>query len=49
MNLWIIGVIAVGILAITGVLVFNIGTVAADEVIETSTCTSCGNSCTFRK
>ena len=46
MNLWMIAAITVGILAVAGILVFNLGTVTADEVTETSTCTSCGNSCT---
>ena len=46
MNLWIMAVITVGILAIAGVLIFNMGTVNADEGIDTSSCISCGNSCT---
>jgi hypothetical protein len=45
MNLWATIAIAVGILAIAGVFVMGIGMVEADEVEETSSCTSCGKSC----
>lgn len=45
MNLWILGAIVLGLLAITGVIVFNIGTVNADES-DTIACSTCGNACT---
>jgi hypothetical protein len=46
MKTWIIVSIVIGILAIASVFVFNIGTVNADETIETLACTSCNNACT---
>jgi len=46
MNLWIIGIIAVGMLAIAGIVVAGIGTVDADEEVENIECSSCNNACT---
>ena len=46
MNLWMIGAVIVGMLAIAGVFVVSTGTVNASEEKEITTCSTCGNSCT---
>jgi len=45
MNLWIIALIAVGLLAVGGILMANVSNVTA-EGPEKLDCSKCGNSCT---
>ena len=44
MNLWIIGVITIGLLAVAGIVVANTDTVTAEEPTEAS-CSASGNTC----
>lgn len=47
MNLWIIAGIIIGVLAIAGIAVVQaVANNADNQAVDSSTCTSCGNSCT---
>jgi hypothetical protein len=47
MNLWIIGALIIGVLAIAGVFMMNTTTISADTTPKASSCgASYGNSCT---